>query len=119
MFGFNGVVFPEILKQPLSFLQETGVTFGEFLKNILSRKESILSFFGEMIKLNKNIVESLEIIVMITIFFFVSVMGKNSIDLKERFEPSIKNVIIMAILLSLCLLLMIERKEADFLYFNF
>jgi len=51
---------------------------------------------------------------MISIFFYVSVMGKNSIDLKERFEPSIKDVIIMAILLYLCPLLMIEKKKQTF-----
>ncbi|WP_432820896.1 MBOAT family O-acyltransferase [Trichloromonas sp.] len=96
MVGLTGVMLPEKLQGSLATLAPAGVTFGKYLENIGGSDHTVF---------------------MVLIFALVAFLGPNSMELKERFRPSFRYMILVAAVLIAGLLNL--TKMAEFLYFNF
>ena len=95
MFGFTGIELSSKYVEKLSFLNEYGVTFGQWLHNIDGNKSGTWLIAA----------------------FLIVLLGKNSMELRERFKPN-KWYLIFSVLLTIYAVSNIN-KLSEFLYFNF
>ena len=105
MAGLNGVVLPESLAGPLSFLKSHGIQFsGGYMNQVLGIQTGItrVSAFA---------------IAMSAVFLLVCVLLPNSDELTERFVPNTWTLILAAIMFAVSTLSM--NHVTSFLYFNF
>ena len=74
-------------------------------------------FSNWMVGVLKNIDGGQSTIAMLVVFFLISVFAKNSMELKEKFEPNWKYGFFIAVSMSISLVYIVRKSE--FLYFNF
>ena len=96
MFGFNGVILPSSLSNRLGFLSAYGVDFASLS----------VSF--------QNIDQAA---VLVVLFILMVAFMKNSMEMKEQFQPDWKTVIFISILATYAILNL--NKVSEFIYFNF
>jgi len=96
MFSLQNIVLPYPLISKLSFLKQYGVGFGNFLNNIYGGPETIVWMF---------------------IGFILILVFDNTNTKMKAFNPSLKQTILIATLLSYVFITM--RADSEFLYFNF
>jgi alginate O-acetyltransferase complex protein AlgI len=105
MSGLNGVVLPESIAGPLSFVRTHGVQFsGGYMNQVLGIQTGMTSV-------------SVFAVAMSMVFLLVCVLLPNSDELTERFVPNTWTLILAAILFAVSILSM--NKVSTFLYFNF
>ncbi len=95
MFGFTGVELSAKYAQKLAFLSDYGVTFGHWLHNMNGNKSYTWIFIA----------------------FIIVLAFKNSMQLRESFKPSWKNLLFSVILFVYAASNL--NKLSEFLYFNF
>ena len=95
MFGFRGVVLPEKFARSLSFLNSFGVEFGQFF----GRKDDIRS------------------IGMVILILIMSLVMKNSMELRQRFQPKWYFGLYCAAIITLSLIMI--KPKSEFIYFKF
>ena len=97
MFGLSGIVLPEFLLSKLSFLLSYGIEFnGNYLKSIYGSKDTIVFIF---------------------LAFVVTLLFKNSMELRSKFQTNLyygASIIFMLVMSWLHL-----SSVSTFLYFNF
>jgi alginate O-acetyltransferase complex protein AlgI len=96
MLGMNGVVFPESLAPSLPILKAYGIQFGRVLSNMGGEGRLVYLFF---------------------VFFFVSILFKNSNELVSRLSPDRKTSFLLALVTLYALLNL--QKASEFIYFTF
>jgi alginate O-acetyltransferase complex protein AlgI len=105
MAGLNGVVLPESLEGPLSFLKSHGVQFSS-------------GYMGKVLGIQTGIASVPPfVVVMIGLFLTLCVFARNSDELTERFVPNLWILVLAAAMFAVSILCM--NKVSTFLYFNF
>jgi len=96
MFGLSGVILPASLSSRLDFLESYGVNFASLAEQ----------FPGLPMALGA-----------LSLFFLLTVFGKNSMEMKDRFIPGWKAALFISILATYAILNL--NKVSEFIYFNF
>ncbi|MEA4924902.1 MAG: MBOAT family protein [Syntrophomonadaceae bacterium] len=96
MFGLNGIVLPAFMASRLGFLSEYGVAF--------------MTLSAHFPCINQGIG-------LIALFLLISVFMKNSMEMKEKFQPNWKTALFISCLAVYAILNL--NQVSEFIYFNF
>lgn len=96
MFGFSGIILPASFLNRLGFLTGYGVDFA----SLAARFQDINSAT-----------------VLLVVFFLMAVLMKNSMEMKDGFQPSWKIALFISFLATYAILNL--NKVSEFIYFNF
>ncbi|MFA7084214.1 MAG: MBOAT family protein [Arcobacteraceae bacterium] len=96
MFSLDNVVLPEKYASKLTSLQQYGIEFGQVFEHIHGKNQTFTYI----------------VLALLTVLLF-----KNTIELKEKFKPSLLYFVILSVLIAYSTSIM--NKYSEFLYFNF
>jgi D-alanyl-lipoteichoic acid acyltransferase DltB (MBOAT superfamily) len=96
MFGLSGIILPTSLSDRLEFLSGYGVEFA-----------SLTSRFQDIYQAT----------LLLVLFFLIAVLGRNSMELTDKFQPTWKTAFFIAVLATYAILNL--NKVSEFIYFNF
>lgn len=96
MFGFSGTILPTFLSSRLGFLSAYGIDFSTLAARFQGINHAV---------------------VLIVLGFLISVFMKNSMEMKDKFQPDWKTALFISFLATYAILNL--NKVSEFIYFNF